>query len=178
MLRLGLDQVLLVPAAVPPHKVIVGDPGAAVRAELCELAVAGDERLGVSSIELERGGTSYTIDTLRELRAAHPDDALTLIVGADMAASLPTWREPEQVLALAQLAVAQRDGTAPAAVLEALAGLDGGNGVVFFEMPLIEISSSAIRERVAAGEPVRHLVPDAVAARIAELGLYRQGQIR
>ena len=91
LLRLGLDRVLLVPAAAPPHKAVAGEPGAAVRAELCELAVAGDERLAVSRAELERGGTSYTVDTLRALRDAAPDDELTLILGADMAASLPAW---------------------------------------------------------------------------------------
>lgn len=173
LLRLGLDRVLLVPAAAPPHKAVAGEPGAAVRAELCELAVAGDERLAVSRAELERGGTSYTVDTLRALRDAAPDDELTLILGADMAASLPAWREPEAVLALARPAVAQRAGTERAAVLGALAGLAGGGAAVFFDMPLIEISSSAIRARVAAGEPVRYLVPEAVAARIGELGLYR-----
>ena len=175
LLRLGLDRVLLVPAAVPPHKAVADEPGAAVRAELCELAVAGDPRLAVSLVELERGGTSYTVDTLRSLRAAGPQDELTLILGADMAASLPSWREPEDVLALARPAVAQRAGTDRGAVLGALGGLAGGEAAVFFDMPLIEISSSAIRGRVAAGEPVRYLVPAAVAVRIAELGPYRHG---
>ena len=77
------------------------------------------------------------------------------------------------MLALTRPAVAQRAGTERAAVLGALAGLAGGGAAVFFDMPLIEISSSAIRARVAAGEPVRYLVPEAVAARIGELGLYR-----
>jgi len=175
LLRLGLDRVLLVPAAVPPHKAVAEEPGAAVRAELCELAVAGDPRLAVSLVELERGGTSYTVDTLRALRAAAPGDELTLILGADMAASLPAWREPEAVLALARVAVAQRAGTGREAVLDALGGLAGGGDAVFFDMPLIEISSSAIRARLGAGEAVRYLVPDAVAARIGELGLYRHG---
>lgn len=177
LLRLGLDRVLLVPAATPPHKAVPGDPGAEVRAELCRLAVARDPRLEVSAVELEREGTSYTVDTLRALREAGPGDELTLIVGADMAASLPAWREPEAILGLARLAVAEREGTERAAVLEALAGLEGGGAAVFFDMPVIEISSSAIRERVAAGEPVRYLVPDAVAGEIDDRGLYRQGQI-
>ncbi len=173
LLRLGLDRVLLVPAALPPHKAVADEPGAAVRADLCELAVAGDPQLAVSPVELERGGTSYTVDTLRALRAASPQDELTLILGADMAASLPAWREPEAVLELARPAVAQRAGTDREAVLAALGGLAGGSAAVFFDMPLIEISSSAIRDRVKAGEPWRHLVPDAVATRIDQLGLYR-----
>ena len=172
---LGLDRVLLMPVATAPHKRVPDDPGAEIRAELCRLAVGGDGRLGLSTVELDRGGTSYTVDTLRSLCAERPEDELTLIVGADMAASLPRWREPEAVLALARVAVAERAGTGRAEVLASLAGLAGGEAVVFFELPPVDVSSSAVRARVAAGESVLGLVPDAVAARIAELGLYRHG---
>lgn len=172
--QLGLDRVLLLPAGVPPHKEIPGgDPGAAQRLALCEAAVAGDPRLGVSRVELERPGRSYTVDTLRLLRERDPQDELTFIVGGDMAASLPSWREPEAILSLARLAVAERRGAARDRIERAIAPLAGADRVVFFDMPRIDISSSLVRERVAQGRSIRYLVPDAVAEQVAARGLYR-----
>lgn len=172
--QLELDRVLLVPVASPPHKEAVADPGAEVRLGLCELAVAGDERLGVSRVEVDRGGPSYTADTLRELRTRGPEDELTFIVGGDMALSLPTWREPAAVLELAVLAVAERSGAARRDIAERLGGSLNGAAerLVFFEMPRLDISSSAVRRRLAEGRSIRYLVPAAVADRIAAGGLY------
>jgi nicotinate-nucleotide adenylyltransferase len=94
-----------------------------------------------------------------------------------MAYSLPEWREPEAVLSLARLAVAEREGVRRQDILERLQGLDGvPERVTFFEMPRLDISSSQLRRRIAAGRPIRHLVPDAVADRITSLGLYRVGE--
>jgi len=172
--QLGLDRVLLLPAGVPPHKEIPGgDPGPALRLALCEAAVAGDPRLGVSRIELERPGRSYTVDTLRLLRERDPQDELTFIVGGDMAASLPAWREPEAILSLARLAVAERRGADRERIRRAIAPLAGAERVVFFDMPRLDISSSLVRARVARGRSIRYLVPDAVAELIAARGLYR-----
>ena len=100
--QLGLERVVLLPVAVPPHKEAREDPGAAARVELCRLAVAGDERLGVSTLEVDRGGASYTVDTLRELHERSPEHDLTFIVGGDMAAQparrgaspRPSWPSP------------------------------------------------------------------------------------
>ena len=170
---LELDELLLMPVATAPHKELPGDPGPAERVALCRLAVAGERGLGVSTIEVDRGGASYTADTLRGLHDERPGDELTFIVGADMAASLPTWREPETVLRLARLAVAGRGGTRREQIATALAGLEGGGAAVFFDMPPVEVSSSQVRARIAAGESLDGYVPDAVAARIAERGLYR-----
>jgi nicotinate-nucleotide adenylyltransferase len=171
---LGLDAVVLVPAGAPPHKEIALDPGAEHRAALCERAVAGDETLRVSRIELDRPGASFTVDTLRALHASEPEHELTFIVGGDMAHSFPAWREPEAVLELASLGVADREGSARAEITERLSALRGAAGRVrFFDMPRIDISSSSVRARVAAGRPVRYLVPDAVAQYIAAEGLYR-----
>ena len=170
--QLGLDRVLLMPVATAPHKAVPDDPGGDVRAELCRLAVGDDPRLGVSTVELDRGGTSYTVDTLRAFRRERPGDELTLIVGADMAASLPGWREPAEILRLARVAVAQRAGTERSEVLAVLAGLEGGGSVEFFDMPPADVSSSAVRARVAAGQSLEGLVPAAVATRIVDLGLY------
>jgi nicotinate-nucleotide adenylyltransferase len=170
----GLDRVLFVPVHTPPHKPAASGPGVEHRVELCRLAVAGDERLGVSRIEAERPGPSYTVDTLRALHDEKPEDELTFIVGGDMAHSLPSWREPEAVLELATLAVAEREGLRREDILERLASLPGATERVrFFDMPRVDVSSSMIRERIAAGRPVRYLVPDAVADHIARTGLYR-----
>jgi nicotinate-nucleotide adenylyltransferase len=171
--QLGLDRVVLMPVAVPPHKEADGDPGAAARVEMCRLAVGDDDRFAVSTLEVDRGGPSYTVDTLREIHATAPGDDLTFIVGGDMAQSLPTWREPEEVLRLARLAVAEREGNRRADILERLAPIPGAlDRVLFFDLPRVDISSSLIRRRVAAGRPIRYLVPDAVERYIGERGLY------
>src|SRR4051795_617903 len=108
--QLDLDRVLLMPVAQPPHKEAPSDPGADVRLELCRLAIAGEDRVEVSDLEIERGGASYTVDTLRALHERDPEHALTFIVGGDMAYSLPSWREPEAVLQPARHAAGPRGG--------------------------------------------------------------------
>jgi nicotinate-nucleotide adenylyltransferase len=171
--QLGLDRVLLVPAAVPPHKDVRGvDPGPAARLELCRLAAAGDPGLEVSDLELRRPGPSFTVDTLRELHERDPEHELTFIVGGDMAETLPSWHEPEAVLSLARLAVAERSGVRREVLAERLSGLAGADRIAFFDMPRLDVSSSDLRERVAAGRSIRHLVPDAVAEEIAARGYY------
>ncbi|MBO0768051.1 MAG: nicotinate-nucleotide adenylyltransferase [Solirubrobacterales bacterium] len=172
LIQLELDRVVMVPAGVPPHKQVEEDPGAKHRLELCRQAVAGDSRLEVSALEVERAGPSYTVDTLVELHKIAPDSELFLIVGGDVAAGLPSWREPERVLSLATLAVAKRRGTARKEIITALNGLSGGESARFFRMPRIGISSTEIRERVQRRQPVKYLVPDAVASYIAEHHLY------
>jgi nicotinate-nucleotide adenylyltransferase len=172
--QLGLDQVLLVPVAAPPHKEAADDPGAATRVELCRLAVAGDDRFAVSTIEVDRGGASYTVDTLREIHGTNPEDDLTFIVGGDMAFSLPSWREPAEVLRLARVAVAERLELRRGDILDAVSSIPGAaERVTFFDLPRVDVSSSLVRRRVAGGHPIRYLVPDAVAEYIAQNGLYR-----
>jgi nicotinate-nucleotide adenylyltransferase len=172
--QLGLDRVLLVPVHTPPHKEAVDDPGVEARTELCELAVAGDPRLAVSRIDADVPGRSFTVDTLTRLHERHPEHALTFIVGGDMAHSVPAWREPEAILELAELGVAEREGVRRADIVEALAGLRGGaERVRFFDMPRLDVSSTLIRRRVAAGQPIRYLVPDAVADAVQRTGIYR-----
>ena len=126
--QLGLDRVLLVPVHTPPHKEAVADPGVEHRVALCEAAVGDDERLGVSRVEADVPGPSYTVDTLKRLHDARPEDHLTFIVGGDMAHSLPRWREPEAILALAELGVAAREGVGRDDILEALSGHPGRRG--------------------------------------------------
>lgn len=170
--QLGLDRVLFVPTAVPPHKPVVDDPGGEVRADLVEAAVAGDERFAVSRIELLRAGPSYTVDTLRELRSAHPDDELTLIIGGDMALSFHGWREPESIVKLARLGVVEREEIDDDTIRRALSGL-GRARIDFFSMVRCDISSTLVRRRAAEGRSLHYLVPEAVASQIEERRLYR-----
>ncbi|MGH2835247.1 MAG: nicotinate-nucleotide adenylyltransferase [Solirubrobacteraceae bacterium] len=172
LLQLGLDRVIVMPAGQPPHKPLEDDPGAEHRLELCRLAVADDPRFEVSDLEVRRQGLSYTVDTLAALSSSVPDRELFLIVGGDVAAGLPTWHEPERVLALATLAVAKRRGTPQESIDSALAGLQGGERTEFFRMPGIEVSSTEVRHRVQMQEPIKYLVPDAVASYIDEHRLY------
>lgn len=169
--QLGLDRVLFVPAHTPPHKeVSAGAPAPAIRADLCRLAVQEDPRFDVSDIEVERGGASYTVDTLRSLRAEHPADDLIFIVGADTALSLPTWREPNAVSQLATLGVAGRQGVVRRDIVERLSDLPVR--LEFFDMPRFDISSSEIRRRLQSGQRIDYLVPAAVAEHLRRTGLY------
>jgi nicotinate-nucleotide adenylyltransferase len=170
---LALDQVVLVPVGEAPHRTLEEDPGPEVRARLCELAAGADPRLVVSRIEVERPGPSYTADTLEAMHAGEPDDELFLILGADQAANLREWHEPERVLELATVAVAEREGMERESVLRRLHGLPGADAIEFFAMPRLDVSSSLVRERVAADRPIRYLVPDAVADCIEAERLYR-----
>jgi nicotinate-nucleotide adenylyltransferase len=171
--QLGLERVVWVPAGVPPHKEVAADPGPEARHELCRLAIGADERFALSRLELDRPGRSYTVDTLRALRASDPQDELILIVGGDMAMSLPSWREPEAVLDLASLAVVERAAARREQILAEIEGLAGAERTTFVDMPRLDVSSSEVRDRVAASRPIRYLVPDGVATAIAEHGWYR-----
>jgi nicotinate-nucleotide adenylyltransferase len=165
--QLGLDSVTLVPFARPPHRELEQDPGAETRLALAERAVAGDHRFAVSRVELDRPGLSYTVETLRELRS-HGE--LVLVLGGDQAVALPSWHEPEEVLSIATVAVAEREEWRRSEVLDAIGAL--GGDVTFFDMPRVDVSSSLVRRRLREGKPIRYLVPDAVAEAIAEQSLY------
>ena len=171
--ELGLDRVLFVPASIPPHKPVEAEPGSHHRLEMCRLAIDGDDRFAVSDLELHREGPSYTVDTLKELSSQSPTNELFLILGGDIAAGLPQWREPERVLELATVAIARRRGTARGTVQRALDQLRGGDRARFFAMPRIGISSTMVRRRVRAGQPIRYFVPDGVLEYIETHGLYR-----
>ena len=163
---------MFVPSGMPPHREIEKDPGAEVRVQLCDYAVAADARFALSRIEVDREGPSYMADTLRAIAERSPGDELFLILGADQAGALPHWHEPETVLELSTPAVASREGMEREAVLRRLEPLAGHERTVFFDMPRLDISSSLIRERAASGLPIRYLVPDKVANYIGAKSLY------
>lgn len=174
---LGLDEVLLVLAARPPHKVVDGDPGPEERLALCRAAVAGEAgRIGVCDVELHREGPSYTADTLIELQGRHPDAEYVLLLGGDAAAGLAAWHRPHDILRFAAIGVAERGADTHERARATLAGLGHPDRLLPFEMPALELSSTLIRARVRAGRTIRHLVPEGVGARIDRLGLYRGGQ--
>lgn len=160
---LELDRVVWAPAAMQPLKAGLAAADAAHRLEMTRLAVAGDPRFSVEALEVERGGLSFTIDTLRTLRERHPDVALFLLLGADAAASLPKWREPEAIRALAEIVVLTRggDGPVPSAGMRTLL------------TRRVDVSATEIRERVRLGRSIRGFVPDAVEEYITAHGLYR-----
>jgi nicotinate-nucleotide adenylyltransferase len=172
LIQLELEKVVFVPVGRAPHRGIEADPGAETRLELVELAIAGDDRFESSRIELDRDGPSYTSETLRQMRSAAPDDEHFLILGGDQAAALGSWHEPEEVLSLATVAVVERVSWTRNAIGIKLGRLKGAQRVRYLDMPLMQVSSSAIRRRVAAGRPIRYLVPDAVASYVEANGLY------
>lgn len=169
--QLQLERVLMIPVGEAPHRRIDPEPGPAVRLEMVAAAVAGDEVLEPSSIEIEHEGPSYTFRTLELLHDLRPADEYTLILGADAAAGLGSWRDPQRALELAGVAVAGRPGTALERALDVLANLGGAEKAVI-SMPEIDISSSGIRRRVVSGRSIRYLTPEPVRSLIAERGLY------
>lgn len=166
--QLGLDRVVLIPARRQPLKAGAETAAPEHRLAMTRLLVAGDPRLGVDPVELEREGLSYSVDTVRAYRAAHPAAALTFLMGEDTAATLGHWREPAAIAALARIVVLTRgaSGAAGAPVPE-------GIHVERVATRRIDISATEVRARVRAGLPLRGFVTDDVAAYIAAQGLYR-----
>jgi nicotinate-nucleotide adenylyltransferase len=164
------------PAGEAPHKRVERDPGKEVRHELCVLAAGRSDWLQVSRVEIDRPGPSYTVETIARLLEGSPGDELFFIAGADQAIGLPEWKEPSRLMALARLAVAERDELTRKDVRQAIAGIENSHRVTFFPMPYVAISSSEVRIRVATGRPYRYLLPEAVADRIEQAGLYRAAE--
>ncbi len=172
---LELEVLYLVPSGTPPHKAAEGLAPAADRLEMVRLATAGNPRLDVFDLEVRREGTTYTVDTLRELRADDPAVELYFLIGADSVPELPTWRNVEELFELAHFVTLRRPGyddglervagRLPEAAIEDLAR----HGL---ETPHIEISASQVRERCEAGLSIRYLVPDAVREHIEAARLY------
>jgi nicotinate-nucleotide adenylyltransferase len=172
LVQLELEKVVFMPVGQAPHRELEDDPGAEGRLEMVELAAGDDERFEISRAEIDRAGPSYTADTLRELHSQSQDDELFLILGGDQAAALPDWHEPEAVLSLATVAVVERTNWSRNAIGIKIGRLPGAERIRYLDMPLMQISSSAIRRRVREGLPIRYLVPDKVADHIETNGLY------
>lgn len=169
----ALDEVWFVPTAVQPLKQHGPHASNAERVDMLRLALQSEPSWRVSTLEIDRGGLSYTVDTLRQLDEELPEAVLFFLMGADAVHDAPTWREPQAIFALATPLVVRRAG-APEPDLAALRAMCAPNKQPrLVEMPAVEASSTEIRRCAAAGEPLAELVPPSVAAYIAANGLYR-----
>jgi len=169
---LGLDELILIPTGEAPHKRIEPEPGPSVRLEMTAAAVAAAPGFRVSDLEVGREGPSFAYRTLELLADELPGTELTFVMGADVASGLDRWKRPERVLELAAVAVAARPGFDLTAVDAKLARLGARGGAAPIEMPPVGISSTLVRERIAAGRPIRWMVPEPVERLIAARGLY------
>lgn len=170
---LGLDRVLWVVAGRPPHKRYEEVSPASVRLEMARAAVVGDNLLGVSDVELQREGPTYTVDTLRQLRGTSQGSDLFFLMGADQVVELDTWREPEALPALATLVALDREGRE--ARVPSPLKLSSGATVDFrwVRVTRLDVSSTDIRQRVRDGRSIRYLVPPEVQRIIEKHRLYR-----
>jgi len=177
----ALDRVLFVPAAIQPHKQDRRLAAGEDRAAMLALATGGHPAFEVSTVEMDRGGVSYTVDTLEALKTSHVADALFLILGPDALAGLPTWRDPDRILSLVELIAVERAGVDDVAALVAeprLASLlgparAGQVAATRVTCPAIGIRASELRTAVAAGRSIRHRTPRAVEQYIATHRLYQ-----
>jgi len=172
---LGLSRVLFVPNHVPPHKRDRSVTSPDERAEMVRLAIAGNPRFELSTVELERGGASFTLDTLRHLRRELvPDERLVFLLGCDALGALHTWHQPERLIQEFDMVLMDRP-TGEALEWETVESRFPGirARVRTVHVAQLEISGDDIRRRVADGRPVRYLVTPAVAEYIVERGLYR-----
>ena len=172
---LRLARVLFIPAGRPWRKAGRGITSDEHRVAMLREAVGSEAAYEVATLEVERAGPSYTVDTLETLRAEHPGAEMFFIIGEDALADLPDWVRPERILELAILAVARRAGRRANVVQEAMRRVPGlGERVIWLTMSPVEVSATEIRERVRAGLPIGDMVPAAVETYIRERGLYRE----
>lgn len=175
--RIALEQIIFIPAFVPPHKVGQDYALAAHRYAMTELAVKPYPHFAVSDMELRRSGVSYTVDTLRELRQIYPDKELYFIIGADSVAQLHTWNSINEMLQLATFVAAGRPGYD--GVMEEMVqhlGAAAAERIMLLHTPEYDISSTEIRTRLHEGASLAGLVPRAVEQYINAHNLYqRQG---
>lgn len=176
-----LDRVVFMPAAVPPHKQGRSLAPAEDRVEMLRLAIGGHEAFAVSTAEIDRGGVSYTVETLARLADEHPGDSLCLILGPDALRDFPTWREPARILELAEIIAVERTGMDDLATVAhepavvATIGPDRLARMLASRvcMPAVGVRASEIRAAVAAGKSIRYRTPRAVEAYIESHALYR-----
>lgn len=165
--QVGLDRVVWIPAATPPHKRHEDMPAAEHRLAMTRLAVEGNPAFSVSDVEIARSGVSYTVDTVRELQEVYPETDFHFLLGGDSLAQFATWVQPDEIVRRVPLLVYPRPG----------ADLAGVSALVmarttFLDRPLLDPSSTVIRRLMRSGRSVRYLVPDAVLAYADAFGLY------
>ncbi|MFM8635180.1 MAG: nicotinate (nicotinamide) nucleotide adenylyltransferase, partial [Planctomycetia bacterium] len=177
----GLDRVIFMPAAVPPHKQNHHLSAAEHGVTMLRLAIGGNDAFSVSTDELDRGGISYTVETLDRLRSAHHGDEILLILGPDAIREFPTWREPERILGMADVLIMERATLDDAEALlkdQAVVAVFGSERLgrvvaTRVRLPAIGIRACDLRAAIAAGRSVRYRTPRAVEQYILTNGLYR-----
>jgi len=183
---LGLDTVFIVPASMPPHKPDSPTASADDRLSMLKIAAAGVPFLRVSDLELRRMGKSYTIDTVIELQGENPGSELYLALGADAFQEISTWHRPEDVAAAVNIVVMTRPGfeidltSSLTGEMRSSYNLEGGilrhasgRQLLPLEVTAVDISASMVREIIAKGGEIKHLVPEGVGDYIVRKGLYR-----
>lgn len=166
-----LDRLLWVPVAIPPHRRGRTPTAGEVRRRMVRAAIGDDPRFALCDLELERGGVSYTVDTLRRLTADHPEWSLSLILGADLVDGFPLWKEPEAIVRLAEIVVTSRPGCRlPSPRSMEVQG--GRHAVQTVRVTPVEVSSSLVRDRVRRRMAVSDMVTPAVLTIIEGEGLY------
>lgn len=171
--QLAVDRIDFIPTGTPPHKMRVEVSAAHERLALVTEAVANFPAFYVSGIETERPGPSYSIDTVKAYQIRYPDDTLFFLVGADMLADLANWQHVDELLRIVEIVAAPRPGIESSEAVSKLQAFFPDASPVCLDMPMLDISSSWIRERLKNGLRVDPLVPDRVLQRIAEQGMYR-----
>jgi nicotinate-nucleotide adenylyltransferase len=173
----GLDEVRFLPASSPPHKLAQSLTDAQHRLAMLQLAIAGHPAFHLSRQEIDRGGISYTVETLRELHELEPDAELYFLMGGDSLRDLPSWREPQAICQLAIPVVVHRRGS-PQPDMGVLAPVVSADRLEMIrqhqvEMPAVDYSSTAVRSAIARGKSIRYQTPRAVEKYIETNGLYQ-----
>lgn len=164
--QLELDRVIFVPAYMPPHKEVEGGVSPADRLNMVRLALEGDKRFSISTYELDSGGMSYSVDTLRHFRDEHPEyKELFFLTGSDSSESFSMWKDPEGILEVAAFVIATRPGWTE--------NSDYEDRVRRIIIPGMEISSSMVRDSIKEKRPIDYMVPSRVVDHIRDKGLYR-----
>ncbi len=178
--ELGLSSVLFMPALIQPHK--MGQPvsGAEHRWAMVQLAIADNPNFAACNLELDRDGPSYTSESIAHIRAQTPlDQEIVFICGADSLLDMATWYRPADLLSTARVAVARRPGRCQTELDVAIQRLerDFAAKIELFEAPLMDVSSSLIRERASLGKSIRYLVAEQVYTYISKHSLYQKGNL-
>jgi nicotinate-nucleotide adenylyltransferase len=172
--KLGLQRILFVPARISPHKENTHPTDARHRVAMLALALQGRDDWSIDLEELDREPPSWTVDTLREIRARHPQDELCLLMGTDVLAGFARWREPEEILRIARVAAFHREPyDGDRVVIPDVAGIR--DRCVVFDAGSVRITATEIRDDLALGRPVGGRVPEPVAEYVTKQGLYRPG---
>lgn len=173
--KMNLDRVIFIPTGIPPHKDVRYVLDAHIRKEMIELAIESNPYFCLSTMEIDKEGISYTIDTVTELKEIYSKDRLYMIIGADSLLSLHTWKGFEKLIRMTDFVVADRHGACDSDVLARIKDLNirFGSNICRIDTPIIEISSTEIRNKIKEGLSIRYLVPESVEEYIIDNNLYR-----